>query len=354
MGIRFRKSVRIAPGVRLSVSKTGFGVSAGVRGARYSVHTSGRRTTTVGIPGSGISQVSTSYGGRTSSNSAVPRTAQTAPPQVASGTQAAGVLPKAGLFAGSADKRYREGLVAYLSGNKVAAAKAFEWALAEEPKASSAHLFAALSLEDDADLPRVIRHLEAVVTSSDPFPDRLMNKYLPPARSELGIGVKITELISARAPVNLTGASMVLVEAYQLAGRLDEAIGLVHQLHEANPTDPAIQLSLADLLLADSDFEGVVEATTGARNDDDLGVALLHMRAASFMALGHHTAALDAFRDALAKSANRDPELLKTVRYDRALSFSAVGQKAKARADFERLYAADPSYRDVREHLATL
>lgn len=243
--------------------------------------------------------------------------------------------------------------MAYLSGDKAAAAKAFELALADEPKAVSAHLFAALSLEDDADLPRAIRHLEAIVTTVYTFPDKFMNKYLPPGRSELGIGVKITELISARVPVNLTGASMVLAEAYQLAGRLDEAIGLVHQLHDANPSDLAIQLSLADLLLADSDFEGVVETTTGARNDDDLGVALLHMRAASFIALGHHTAAFDAFRDALAKTARRDAELLNTVRYDRALSFASVGQKAKARADFERLYAADPSYRDVRERLAT-
>jgi tetratricopeptide (TPR) repeat protein len=354
MGIRFRRSIKIAPGVRLSVSKTGFGVSAGVRGARYSIHSSGRRTTTIGIPGTGISQVSTSYGDQTDRRSRGARAAQAAAPMKVSGRQAAAVLPKAGLFAGSADKRYREGLIAYLSGDKITAAKAFEWALADERTTVSAHLFAALSLEDDAELPRVIKHLEAVVTSDDPFPDKLMNKYLPPGRSELGIDVKITELISAQVPVNVTGAAMVLAEAYQLAGRLDEAIGLVHQLHDANPTDAAIRLSLADLLMADADFDGVLEATTGARNEDDLGVALLHMRAASFMTLGLPTAGLDAFRDALAKTANRDRELLNAVRYDRALSFASAGQKAKARADFERLYAVDPSYRDVREQLATL
>jgi tetratricopeptide (TPR) repeat protein len=164
--------------------------------------------------------------------------------------------------------------------------------------------------------------------------------------------VKITELISARVPVDLTGATLVLAEAYQLAGRLDEAIGLVHQLHEANPTDPAIRLSLADLLLADSDFDGVVEVTAGAKNEDDLTLALVHMRAAALVALGLHAAAFDAFKEALAKTAKRDPELLATVRYDRALSYERAGQKAKARADFERLYANDPAYRDVRERLA--
>jgi tetratricopeptide (TPR) repeat protein len=352
MGIRFRKSVRIAPGVRLSISKSGFGVSAGIPGARYSVHSSGRRTTTVGLPGTGISHVSTSYGGSHPGEAPSRRATQMASSVRVSGAQAAAVLPKAGFFAGAGDRRYREGLIAYLSGDKAAATVAFESALANEPKAISAHLLAALSLDDDADLNRVISHLEAVVTARDPFPDKLMLKYVPPARSEMGISVQITKLISAQVPVNLAGATMLLAEVYQLAGRLDEAIGLVHQLHEANPTDPAIRLSLADLLLADSDYEGVVEVTSGARNDDDFGVALLHMRAASLTALGHHTAALDTFRDALAKTAKRDPELLKAIRYDRALSFAALGQKAKARADFERLYAADPDYLDVRKQLA--
>jgi tetratricopeptide (TPR) repeat protein len=354
MGIRFRRSIKIAPGVRLTVSKTGIGISAGVRGAHYSVHSSGRRTTSFGVPGTGISYVSTSYGGNTtgrrSTRSETSATAAT--PAYASGAQAAAILPKAGLFAGAGDRHYRDGLVAYLSGDKAAAVADFEWAVADQPKTVSAHLFAALSIDADDQLPRAIRHLEAVVTSTDPFPDRLMTKYLRLGTSVLAIGVKITELISARVPVDLTGATLLLAEAYQLAGRLDEAIGLVHQLHEANPADPAIRLSLADLLLADSDFDGVIEVTAGARNEDDLSLALVHMRAAALVALGLQTAAFDAFKEALAKTAKRDPDLLATVRYDRALAYEQAGQKAKARADLERLYASDPTYRDVRDRLA--
>jgi len=44
MGFRMRKSIKIAPAVRLNVSKTGVGASAGIGGTRYSVHSSGRRT----------------------------------------------------------------------------------------------------------------------------------------------------------------------------------------------------------------------------------------------------------------------------------------------------------------------
>ena len=44
MPMRFRRSIKLGKGVRLNVSKSGFGLSAGVRGARCSVHSSGRRT----------------------------------------------------------------------------------------------------------------------------------------------------------------------------------------------------------------------------------------------------------------------------------------------------------------------
>jgi hypothetical protein len=55
MGLRFRKSFKIAPGIRMSVGKSGVGMSFGGNGLRYSVHTSGRKAATVGIPGTGIS-----------------------------------------------------------------------------------------------------------------------------------------------------------------------------------------------------------------------------------------------------------------------------------------------------------
>lgn len=65
MAFRARKSIKIAKGVRLNVSKSGVGMSTGIKGARYSTHSSGRKTATLGIPGSGLSYVSSSSGGGT-------------------------------------------------------------------------------------------------------------------------------------------------------------------------------------------------------------------------------------------------------------------------------------------------
>ena len=66
MGLRFRKTISLFPGVRLNVSKSGVGVSAGVPGLRGSINTSGRVTGTVGIPGTGLSYVKTKTLGKKS------------------------------------------------------------------------------------------------------------------------------------------------------------------------------------------------------------------------------------------------------------------------------------------------
>lgn len=78
MGFRFRKSVKIAPGVRLNIGKKSVGISAGVKGARVSVNSSGRKTTTVGLPGTGLSYSKTEKigGSKTSIRSSSSNNAQ--------------------------------------------------------------------------------------------------------------------------------------------------------------------------------------------------------------------------------------------------------------------------------------
>lgn len=56
MGFRFRKSVRIAPGVRINLGKKKASLSIGGRGATVNLSDRGVKTT-VGIPGTGMSYV---------------------------------------------------------------------------------------------------------------------------------------------------------------------------------------------------------------------------------------------------------------------------------------------------------
>ena len=54
MGFRFRKRIKIAPGISLNLSKSGISASLGKPGATVNIGPKGERVT-VGIPGTGIS-----------------------------------------------------------------------------------------------------------------------------------------------------------------------------------------------------------------------------------------------------------------------------------------------------------
>lgn len=60
MGLRVKKSIKIAPGVKVNLGKKSAGITLGGKGFHYTVNSSGRKTTTVGIPGTGLSYSSTS------------------------------------------------------------------------------------------------------------------------------------------------------------------------------------------------------------------------------------------------------------------------------------------------------
>ena len=69
MSLRFRKSMKLLPGVRLNFSKETVGLSFGVPGARYTMNSKGRRTVSAGIPGTGLYNVETLSSGTRSSRS---------------------------------------------------------------------------------------------------------------------------------------------------------------------------------------------------------------------------------------------------------------------------------------------
>jgi len=53
MGFRFRRSIKILPGVRLNLGKRSISTSIGIRGVHITLGKTGTRTT-VGLPGSGL------------------------------------------------------------------------------------------------------------------------------------------------------------------------------------------------------------------------------------------------------------------------------------------------------------
>ena len=55
MGLRFRKSITLCKGVKLNLSNKSASLSVGRKGIHQSISTTGRTTTSIGIPGTGVS-----------------------------------------------------------------------------------------------------------------------------------------------------------------------------------------------------------------------------------------------------------------------------------------------------------
>ncbi len=81
MGVRFRRRVRIAPGVNLNLSKSGLGFSAGPRGAKIGAGPRGGHFS-LGIPGTGLSYRKDSIKPRGGTTAQQDREAQTSPTTV--------------------------------------------------------------------------------------------------------------------------------------------------------------------------------------------------------------------------------------------------------------------------------
>lgn len=69
MAVHFRKSISIAPGVRLNLNKKSTSVSFGGKGFRQTISTTGRHRTTVSLPGTGVYWTETTGGSATDKQS---------------------------------------------------------------------------------------------------------------------------------------------------------------------------------------------------------------------------------------------------------------------------------------------
>lgn len=333
---RARKSIKIAPGLRVTASKTGLGLSAGVRGARYSVHSSGRRTASVGIPGTGLGYQETTSGSS--------RARRSAPPPVYTPTAAA---PKPGLFAPKYEKEFAKAVQAYLRGDTDGALAHFKASSAADASERSIadDLFVGLLAAQTGDPATAAQYLEKVVSSDHLLPDQLMAKYVPGGSMEIGV----TDDVTVSAPFGTVAATLVLAGVYRTQERLDAAIGLLQQLWEVEPSEDVL-LVLCTLYEEDEAWDEIVEVAAGTKNEGHISLAIRLVQADALSKQGMDEAALEVYRDCL-RSKARDENLLRAARYGRGATYLRLGKKAQGRKDLSNVYADDPHYRDVAELL---
>ncbi|MBA3534446.1 MAG: DUF4236 domain-containing protein [Ardenticatenales bacterium] len=351
MGIRFAKRINLGKFVRLNISKSGIGISVGVQGARISTGPSGTRLT-AGIPGTGISYVKQfTLGGLGGTKKSTPQRFERSidQKQIESETEQDGAalpeLPAPGWFAPGYEKSFYQALNEYLGGDMDAALAHFQDAAPEEPGA--AILAATIHATREGESAQAIELLEAVLQSDTEFPTPLMEKYL---LAESPLRVAITPNVEALVPIDGLGAALVLAELYQNEGRVEDAIGLLEELEEL-AEEPILTLSLCELYGSVGFWEGVIERAANTQAEDDVTLETMILRGRALQEKGLHEAAVAIFTPALRKKKDRSPDLLREAAYWRAMSYQALGKKAQANRELQKIYAEAPHFRDVAQRL---
>ena len=98
MGLRFRKRIKIMPGLSMNLSKGGVGLSTGVKGARVSLGADGKVRGSAGIPGTGIYATETLSGKSKKSTSKSTGTTKTIMTETGAELPSIENIPNIGIF----------------------------------------------------------------------------------------------------------------------------------------------------------------------------------------------------------------------------------------------------------------
>lgn len=335
MGFRFRKTIKILPGVRLNLSKSGGSISIGPRGAKLTVGPRGVRAT-VGIPGSGISYTTTSK-----------QLAPFAKPKGNAGKSGLDLSFLEKLTLSEEEKTFVEGCQALYSDHLEEAFARFK---SLPNNADAAFIAGVLAFQNGA-----LAEAETFLLAAEKDKANLRQSF---AKYDLAptFQIAITEEITAEIGADEQGVMLALAEVSQAKGDWEAATQRMRQFLDLAPDDVIARLSLEELLWDhkgedQAALQEIVTLTGSLQNTTPLHTALLLYKAKALGKLGLLDAAKDILSEALKRKKDRPAELLLALQYERAAILSQQGQDSQARKDFESIYAQDPNYEDVAQRL---
>lgn len=337
MAFRFWRRVRLAPGVTLNLSKSTASLSFGPRGAKYTISPNGNRAT-AGLPGTGLFYTVHDRQ-RAGRGGAAP-----APSVPQRNRLRLGFFQR--LMTPAEEKRFIDGIRALNDGDQDAALAALEEA-GDLPDAAWMAGMIRLRLEE---LDGAKAHFEHALARLNDL-GKLFTKYEIAAQASL----PITRDIFAHVYPRERGTRLALLEIAQLQDRREDAMAHVERLMLIDPSDPIILLSFAELALDSpgnrSLMDRVVRDTASVQNETPVDTAILLYRGKTLAALGLADAAINVFTTASRRRKDRPQGLLHQIRYERAVLYDQAGRKAQARREFERIYAENMDFEDVRSKL---
>lgn len=341
MGFRFFRRMSIAPGVRLNFSKSGISPSFGVRGARVTLGRQGVRKT-VGIPGTGLfyTEIASRKGKRS-------RSGRQVEPQLPQPEHNLDLGFFERLMTPKPERAFVDGCKAYVGGNVRKAAEELQHAA---HLADGAFLAGFLAM-DAKRLDEAERHLRQAAAKHTS-----LGKHFDKYGLAVELVLPITEFAIAHIRPCRRGVMLGLAEVYQAQDRVKEALDCLKQLRRDAPDDIVAKLSVAELVLeaAPGDkrlAKQVVELAGDVDNDSSAHAALMLYKAQALRTLDLPIAARDVLTAACRKKKDRNDDLLRAIRYERACVYEDLGNKAQARREFEKLYAEDPALEGVADRL---
>ena len=339
MGLRFRRSVNLGGGLRLNLSKSGVGISGGARGARVGTGPRGKRMA-VGIPGTGLFYEKRSSHGKTKENDKrSPREKKAPSPQdkINLGFIQSLLTPRA-------EKLFVEGINHVISNDREEGALKLRESIRENKSLADSYFALALVTSDEKERLECIKKL---IQYRKEF-----NKLFSKHKAVFGALLSLTDHISLYIYNDDLGIELLSAEVLEEHGLIKEAIDLLK--NSSHEKDPALRLSLGELYFRSGQYQECIESLQGIENNDMIGTNAIYYKGLAFRKMGMYTAAIETLRKARRRRKNRDPEIIKEIRYALAETLLDSDKKREAQKEFERIMAEDASYRDVPQRIREL
>jgi tetratricopeptide (TPR) repeat protein len=311
MALRFRKSIKIAPGIKLNVSKSGLGISAGVRGARVGVNSRGSYTS-VGIPGTGISSMSYHSSGNSGKTASIKQGPSENSIHHSIRTKT-NLHPLWMLFI----------LLALFVINPFLGLIALCLSLVGYYYLKRQPLFQAKQLLGKA---------------------KLMYKNGDYSKAAGGFEQSYLNFPNDKA-IALHAAS-----AYSQLGQFEKSVHFSEEYLTMYPEDTGIQKQLARWLVETGSKDKALQILQSLGVEDTKDTSILLLMANILSEKNLNDAAIDVLKRAPITKRSLSPDLVEII-YTLGLLYEKTGDKKRSRNAFERVYSYDASFKDVAEHL---
>ena len=348
--------MKIAPGIRLTFGKRSIGLSAGVPGARISLNSSGRVTSSPGVPGSGLYWTesvslkgSKKRSGRTEETIVDGESYVEDLPELERPTTAPRSPAKATIFSSKEEKAMSAlfyDIYGAVEANPPETVFQKAGAVAEKfPEIALAmHAIQVLHGSTDQKLHSQTFPLadQLWARRRELFSLPLVQEYFP------GIipAVQVTPGIHANERFNLTALGLIYAEILQLQQRYEEALAVVEEID----SDQITAISMADLEISLKRFDDAIATTEDIENEDDATAMLLIMRGIAFREQNYYEASLECLKQAVAKR-TRSEMVLNRGLWERSFTYERMGKKAMAKKDLEKIMSREPAYAGLIERL---